>query len=79
MSLIYIQKAPFIFLSMLMLQIRKDGVRLFIIWYQILQEHNDIENHELYSKLVALTQDSESYLSFSDSVSAPSVECECSR
>ncbi|KAF6038020.1 RALGAPA2 [Bugula neritina] len=56
------------------LKLRKDGVRLFIIWYQILQEHNDVENHQIFSKLVTIFQDSESYLSFSDFVSVPTSE-----
>jgi len=47
---------------------------LFIIWYQILQEHNDVENHQIFSKLVTIFQDSESYLSFSDFVSVPTSE-----
>ena len=55
-------------------QIRKDGVRLFIIWYQILQNNNDTENHQIFSKLVSLFGDDESYFMFSEVLSMPSAE-----
>ena len=55
-------------------QIRKDGVRLYIIWYQILQNNNDTENHQIFSKLVSLFGDDESYFMFSEVLSMPSAE-----
>ncbi|XP_067941820.1 ral GTPase-activating protein subunit alpha-1-like isoform X3 [Watersipora subatra] len=56
------------------MKVRKDGVRLYIMWYQILQEQNDTENHEIFSKLVSLYDNSEAYLAFSDVTSVPTVE-----
>lgn len=33
-------------------QIRKDGIRLFLLWYQILNENASEECHEIFLQLV---------------------------
>jgi len=56
--------------------VRKDGIRLFMIWYQILQDRNDTENHEMFSRLVSISDD-DTYFTFSDRLDIPTAKREC--
>lgn len=59
------------------IKVRRDGVRLFVMWYQILQENNSTESHAIFSRLAQITTTDSNYFSFSDHGQATSENPVC--
>ena len=65
------------FFSLLSLfcQLRRQGVRLFLVWYQILQESASDECHRIFQQLVPGLGDGDLGELFSKSLSTPDSKC----